>query len=129
MTNSEKLKKMMIGSGKTLAVAESITCGKLQALVGSVSDSSKYFKGGLTAYNLGQKTKHLCVDEIHASKVNCVSDVVAIQMAKGITNLFNSTFGIGTTGYAEPYPDGNEPIPRAYVAIWSSETNQTLMDI
>ena len=43
----------------TLAVAESLTAGLVQARVASVSGSSDYFLGGITAYSLDEKVRHL----------------------------------------------------------------------
>lgn len=114
----ENIKGIMVGKEWTLAVAESISTGNLQSCLGCVSGSSNFFKGGITAYNLGQKVKHLNVEEMHANKVDCVSEQVAIEMAEGATRLFNSRIGIGTTGYAEPYPDKSIEQPYAFFAIW-----------
>ena len=44
------------------------------------------------------------VDWAHAAKVNCVSQRVAIEMAKGVSSSFGCDIGIGTTGYAESSP-------------------------
>ena len=49
-------------SGETIAVAESLTSGHRQALIGSVSGASKVFRGGIIAYMLEQKVRHLGVD-------------------------------------------------------------------
>jgi nicotinamide-nucleotide amidase len=85
----------------TLAVAESLTCGRLQARIGAVSGASEYFLGGLTAYSLEQKVRHLGVDRAEALAVNSVSARVAEQMARGACVLFGADVGVGTTGYAE----------------------------
>lgn len=90
----------------TLAVAESVTCGRLQAEIGSISGASEFFLGGITAYTIAQKVRHLGVDRDEAARVECVSDAVARQMARGVCTLFGSDVGAATTGYAEaPAPD------------------------
>jgi len=104
-----KIQEILIRQGKTLSVAESLTSGNLQAAFASISGSSEYFKGGMTAYSLGQKVKHLGVDKEHAEKVNCVSQRVANQMARGISKLFQTDIEIATTGYAEKYEGVEEP--------------------
>jgi nicotinamide-nucleotide amidase len=111
-----KLKELMSTEGVSLAVAESVSCGNLQAMIGRVSGASTFFKGGITAYNLGQKVKHLGVEELHADSKNCVSSQVAMEMAKGVSLLFGSTISIATTGYAEH----DEIIPMAYIALYDS---------
>jgi nicotinamide-nucleotide amidase len=97
-----ELKSLMTrGSGLTLAVAESLTCGRLQALIGTISGASEFFLGGVTAYSLEQKVTLLGVDRAGAVAVNCVSARVAEQMARGACVLFGADIGVATTGYAE----------------------------
>ena len=91
----------------TLAVAESLTCGRLQARVGLISGASEFFLGGITAYTLDQKVRHLAVDRSGAAEVNCVSAAVAEQMAAGVCDLFSAEIGVATTGYAEPSAEWN----------------------
>jgi nicotinamide-nucleotide amidase len=103
MNAAMELKQLLLRAPRlTLAVAESLTAGNVQARVASVSGSSDYFLGGITAYSLDEKVRHLGVARAAAKKVNCVSAEVAEQMACGVCKLFGSDVGIGTTGYAEP---------------------------
>lgn len=101
----------------TLAVAESLTAGNLQARVASVSGSSEYFLGGVTAYTLEQKAKLLAVNRAHAKKVNGVSQRVAVEMAAGACKLFGADLAVATTGYAEPAPARKVRVPQAWWAI------------
>ena len=85
------LKDLMLSRPRlTLAVAESVTCGRLQARIGADSGASEYFLGGLTAYSLEQKVRHLGVDRAGAEGVNSVSAGVAEQMARGACALFGA---------------------------------------
>jgi len=93
---------MLAGPRRTLAVAESLTCGRLQARIGAISGASEFFLGGITAYSLDQKVRHLGVERAEAEAVNSVSGRVAEQMARGACVLFGSDLGAATTGYAEP---------------------------
>jgi nicotinamide-nucleotide amidase len=88
---------------RTLAVAESVTCGFLQTRIGAISGASEFFLGGITAYTLDEKVRHLGVDRADAAPVNSVSAAVAQQMARGACRLFGSDFAVATTGYAEPF--------------------------
>jgi nicotinamide-nucleotide amidase len=85
----------------TLAVAESLTCGHVQARVGAISGASGFFLGGITAYTLDQKVTHLGVNRAAAKRVDGVSAAVAREMARGVCRLFGSDLGLATTGYAE----------------------------
>ena len=110
-----ELKALMLASPRrTLAVAESITCGRLQARVGSVPGASEFFLGGMTAYSLDEKVRHLGVDRAEAAAVNCVSARITEQMARGVCVLFGSDVGIGTTGYAEPSAERGVDEPFAW---------------
>ncbi|WP_347989863.1 CinA family protein [Methylomonas sp. AM2-LC] len=113
----ESLKPLLIQQKLHVAAAESITCGMLQSALGSISGSSEYLEGGLTAYNLQQKFSLLHIDYQHAQSVNCVSQQVAEQMAEQVCLLFACDIGLATTGYAEPNKAHHIAIPEAYIAI------------
>ncbi len=106
----------------TLAVAESLTGGHLQALITARSGCSAYFLGGITAYSLAQKIKFLGVDPALAARDHGVSAAIAAQMALGAVRLFGSDYAIATTGYAEPSPAENIPAPFAWYALAHRET-------
>lgn len=110
-----ELKDLMLRRPRlTLAVAESLTCGHVQAGIGAISGASDFFLGGITAYTLDQKVRHLGVDRAAAAAVNSVSAAVAEQMARGAATLFGADLGLATTGYAEPAPDKGVAVPFAW---------------
>ncbi len=100
-----------------LAVAESMTGGRLQALITAESGASAFFLGGLTAYTLAQKIRHLGVAREIAEPVDCVSAEVALQMARGAGAFFGADLAMATTGYAEPNPDRGFPTPGVHWAL------------
>jgi nicotinamide-nucleotide amidase len=113
-----ELKELMLAAPRlTLAAAESLTCGRVQARVGEVSGASNFFLGGITAYSLEQKARHLGVNRAAARRVNSVSTTVAEEMARGVCALFGSDLGVATTGYAEPSPDDGIASPFAFWAL------------
>ena len=112
---------------RTLAVAESLTCGHLQAQIGAVSGASDFFLGGITAYALAQKVRHLGVDRAAAERVNVVSRDVAVQLACGAAALFGSDLALATTGYAEPAPAHGAIQPVAYWALAHRRPDNTLV--
>ncbi len=101
----------------TLGVAESLTAGHVAARVASVSGSSGYFLGSVTAYTLELKVRLLGVDRAHATEVNCVSAHVAEEMAQGVCGILGSDVGVATTGYAEPSPGDGVAVPHAWWAV------------
>ena len=118
MQAAAELKRLMLRAPRlTLAVAESLTCGHVQARIGAVSGSSQYFLGGITAYTLEQKVRQLGVDRAHARRVNCVSQRVAVEMAQGACARFGADLAVATTGYAEPSPADGIRAPLAWWAL------------
>lgn len=113
----QEIKDHLIQDRQTIAVAESVTSGFLQAALSSAENASKFFQGGITVYNLGQKARHLKIEPIHAESCNCVSEKIAEQMALEVTSLFSSQWGIAITGYATPMPECSIENPYAYYAI------------
>jgi len=101
----------------TLAVAESLTCGRVQAAIGAISGASQFFLGGLTAYSGAQKVAHLGVSRAEGELVNYVSAAVAEQMARGACRLFGADLAVATTGYAEPSPEHGVSEPFAWWAL------------
>lgn len=112
------LKELMLQPPRlTLAVAESMTCGRVQAAIGRNSGASEFLLGGITAYTLDQKVRHLGVDRAAARRVNSVSADVAAQMAQGACSLFGAALGVATTGYAEPSEANGVDQPFAWWAL------------
>lgn len=101
------IKDYMLTHHKTIAIAESVTSGHLQAAFSLADNAIFFYQGGMTVYNLGQKARHLFVEPIHAENCNCVSETVAEQMALQVARNFSSNYGIGITGYAAKVPEQN----------------------
>lgn len=117
-TAAAELKRLALGAPRvTIAAAESLTCGRVQAIIGSVSGASEYFVGGITAYSIEQKVKLLGVDRSTANRVNAVSAEIARQMAAGACRALGSDIAVATTGYAEPSVADAVRTPFAFWAL------------
>jgi nicotinamide-nucleotide amidase len=113
-----ELKGLMLAAPRlTLAAAESLTSGRLQARIGAISGASEFFLGGITAYSIDGKVSHLGVDRAEALVVNGVSARVAEQMARGACVLFGADVGVATTGYAEASAERNVAEPFAWWGV------------
>jgi nicotinamide-nucleotide amidase len=122
----DELKQLLLQPPRlTLAVAESVTCGRLQARIGAISGASEFFLGGLTAYTISQKVRHLGVDRALAEQTNAASPEVAEQMARGACAFFGSDLALATTGYAEPAPDRSVRQPQAYWTLAHRRADNT----
>lgn len=118
MDIASELKDLMLREPRwTLASADSLTCGRVQAKIGSVSGASGYLQGGLTAYNLEQKVRLLGVDRAEAEATDCVSQAVAEQMAAGACRMFGSDLAVAATGFAEPNMARDIKVPMAWWAV------------
>ena len=103
----ESIRRDLVEARETIAVAESVTAGMLQLALASAENASQFFQGGLTAYNVGQKTLQLNVEPIEALASNCVSELITIEMARNVCVKFRSHWGVAVTGYATPVPESS----------------------
>lgn len=101
--------------GWMCAVAESLTGGRVQSLLTSVSGASDVFAGGMTVYTIDQKVALLNVDRDEAVACNAVSESIASAMVRGVCTKFGCDCGVATTGYAEPYESVATPF--GWVAV------------
>ena len=114
----------LLQKNQTIAVSESVTAGLLQFAFSNVPNASNFFQGGLTAYNIAQKFKHLNVEPIHALAINCVSEKVAVEMALQVSESFNSNWGIGITGYSTPVPESANQLFAFFAIVHNKAVRQ-----
>ena len=108
--------------GKTLSVAESCTGGKIAENITAHSGASNYFKGGLVAYAMDSKTDILKINPQLIKSHSVVSTQVAEAMAENVKQLFNSDYGLATTGNAGPTKgDSEAEIGTVCIAIATPE--------
>ena len=108
--------------GKTLAIAESCTGGKLAQLFTSKPGASQYLKGGVVAYATQSKIDVLNVPEQLINEHSVVSAEVASAMAKNVLKLYKSDFAIATTGNAGPTKgDSNAEVGTVFIAIATAD--------
>ena len=102
----------------TLAVAESCTGGMLGQRISSVSGSSRYFLGGIIAYDNTVKVRELGVSEAVLAAHGAVSRPVAQRMAEGVRLRFGADIAMATTGLAGPTGgSGHKPVGLVYIAL------------
>ncbi|WP_326983517.1 nicotinamide-nucleotide amidohydrolase family protein [Chryseobacterium sp. MYb264] len=98
----EYISQMLITTGETISVVESVTSGCLQLAFSQMPNASFFYKGGMTAYTLPEKVRLLNVDQKEAEDCDCVSENIAETMALQIAKLYDSDWSISTTGYCTP---------------------------
>lgn len=110
--------KQLTEIGKTLALAESCTGGRIAKSFTQIAGASAYFKGGIVAYATASKINILKVPETTISKHSVVSREVAEAMAKNVRMLFDSDIGVSTTGNAGPTKgDSDAEVGTVWIAI------------
>lgn len=126
----ERVLELLTARGETLAVAESMTGGLIQAKLTAIPGSSAAFQGGAVVYSPGAKTLLADVDPALLAAHGTVSEPVACALAKGIARRLGTTWGLATTGNAGPTEDPNGPAPvgTCCMALWGpqGQSSQTL---
>lgn len=92
----------LLKRGWTLAVAESCTGGLIGRRLTSVAGSSRYFRGGVIAYDNSLKTGLLGVSALTLEKHGAVSAECAREMARGARRACGASLGLSVTGVAGP---------------------------
>ena len=118
MSNLQELHELCLANDITISVAESCTSGSIASSMSKLSGSSKYFKGGVIAYNNNIKMDILDVPEEIIVSYGEVSAEVVNLIANNVLTKFNSNFSIATTGFAGPagVTEGN-PIGTVFIAV------------
>jgi nicotinamide-nucleotide amidase len=108
--------------GKTLSIAESCTGGRIAQAFTSNAGASKYFKGSIVSYATESKINILNVSKVDIEMHSVVSKEVAEAMAINVRSLFNSDYGVSTTGNAGPTKgDSDADVGTVWIAIASKD--------
>ncbi len=98
----EVIADLLVEQGKTLATAESCTGGLLGGRITRIPGSSRYFLGGVVAYDNRIKINQLGVPAETLEKFGAVSSETARSMARGVREKFEADIGVSITGVAGP---------------------------
>jgi nicotinamide-nucleotide amidase len=105
-------------AGKTIATAESCTGGYIAHLLTSVAGSSDYFLGSIVSYSNKIKTQLLGVQETLLEEHGAVSREVVEQMAMGVREKMDTSYGLATSGIAGPEGGSEEkPVGTVWIAL------------
>ncbi|EJN60608.1 CinA family protein [Halogranum rubrum] len=125
-TVSEQLGDALRDSDATIATAESCTGGLVGSLLTDVAGSSDYFDRSLVTYSYDAKRAQLAVSRESLDDHGAVSEPVAREMAQGVRDVADTTWGVATTGIAGPSggtpekPVGTVYVGVAYAGEWES---------
>ena len=106
-------------------VAESCTGGLIAKRITDHPGSTRYFLGGVVAYDNAVKVEQLGISEEVLGVEGAVSQAVAEAMASGVARRFAAQAGIGITGIAGP-GGGTEGKPVGTIWYAASFKGQTV---
>lgn len=103
------IKKILDQRQQSFACMESVSGGNLAAEITDCPGISSCFKGSLTAYTNAIKIMAGVAEELIRNH-GAVSSEVALAMARGCRKMFDSDWGLATTGVAGPESlEGRKP--------------------
>jgi nicotinamide-nucleotide amidase len=106
---------------RMLAVAESVTGGRIAAALTSVPGASRSFAGGIVAYANSVK-EQLGVSPTTLGRAGAVSEAVAREMARGVRERLHADVSIATTGIAGPSGGSAEkPVGLVWFALGNAD--------
>jgi nicotinamide-nucleotide amidase len=114
---AESVQRLLRAAGETVATAESLTGGRLAALLTGVPGASDVYVGGVVTYATELKASLLGVSERIIEQHGVVSSECAQAMATGVRALTGATYGVATTGVAGPAEQEGKPAGTVFVGI------------
>jgi nicotinamide-nucleotide amidase len=113
--------------GATLATAESLTGGRLAALVTEVPGASAVYLGGVVSYATSFKVDVLGVPAAIVEQYGVVSGECARAMAHGARRLTGALYALSTTGVAGPDLQEGKPAGTVYVALVGADGLEVIL--
>lgn len=114
-TGITRLSELAQARGLRVAVAESLTSGRLANTIGAGSAASEWFAGGIVAYLTDVKERVLGL----TPGTDPCSAECAEQLATGALRLFDADICVSTTGVGGPGPQDGHPPGTVYLG-WST---------
>jgi nicotinamide-nucleotide amidase len=106
------ISERLVAAKATVAVAESLTGGKIAAQLAAGEGSAEWFCGGVVAYQSEVKFRVLGVD-----RGPVVTEKAARQLAGGVRDLLGSDFAVAVTGAGGPEPQDGQPVGTVFIAF------------
>lgn len=110
-THAERVAELARSSGRSVAVAESLTSGRLASALGVAPEAASWFTGGVVAYAPQVKFDVLGVTPGAVATASC-----AIEMAAGVRDLLGADLAVAVTGVGGPGPD-DDGVPAGIVFV------------
>ena len=118
---AELVAKLAQEGGQRVAVAESLTAGRVSSMLGRGQQASEWFRGAVVAYDEDVKFRVLGV-----TPGPVVTDLCAREMAEGVRRLLRADVALGITGVGGPGPDEGCPAGTVHLAVATADTTRSL---
>lgn len=126
-TLEEVVGRLLTGRRETVAVAESLTGGRVTARLVNVAGASAYVRGGVVCYADQAKFDLAGVRAETLRTHGAVSRETAAEMAEGIRARLGASWGLATTGYAGPEGgDDGRPAGTVFLATCGHDGTRVL---
>jgi nicotinamide-nucleotide amidase len=109
---ADRVADLATDRGVRIAVAESLTAGRISSVLGRGSSASEWFRGAVVAYDEEVKFEVLGV-----TRGPVVTDRCAREMAEGVRTLLGADVAVGITGVGGPGPDEGCPPGTVHLAV------------
>lgn len=117
LSAAERVHVLLHERGLTVATAESLTGGRLAALLTAVPGASATYVGGVVAYASELKVSILGVSPAIVEEYGVISAECAVAMASGARALTGASYALSTTGVAGPDRQEGHPPGTVFVAV------------
>lgn len=115
---AEVVHDRLIERGETLGIAESLTGGMLGDMFVAHPGSSAYLRADVVTYCDESKHTFLGVRKETLKQFGAVSEETCTEMAHGIRNRTEATWGMATTGIAGPSgATAKKPVGLTYIGV------------
>lgn len=121
----EKIIKILKSKNQTISCMESCTGGMLASEITNIDGSSNVFNLGLVTYSNEWK-EYFGVNKKVIEEYTVYSTNVAKEMAKAVSNLAKSNWGIGITGQLgkKDLKNNSDELNTVYFSIYNREENK-----
>lgn len=108
--------ELAVATGRTVAVAESLTSGRLASALGEAPDAADWFRGGVIAY-----ASEVKFDVLGVTPGPVVSSSCAQEMATGVRSLLSAEVAVAVTGVGGPGAEDGVPPGTVFIAVATAD--------
>lgn len=116
---AEEIAELLQAQGRSVAVAESLTSGRIATRLGAAPSAATWFRGCLVSYHDEVKHEVLDVDDGPV-----VTDSAARQMASGVARLLGADLAVATTGAGGPDGQDGQPPGTVFIGLHAGDDVQ-----